>query len=194
MIIIDFSPCLHSAFHVIANELTSPTIDLVRHVTLNTIRTSTARWKKEYGECVLAIDSSSWRKSVFPLYKADRKKKREDSDVDWELLFSHMRIVQEELEQFYPGRVVKVQDAEADDIIAVLCKEFHTQEKILVISPDNDMRQLMKYPGVSVYSPMTKTLHRMKVDRTAEVKELDNLLNDVKIDDDLDGSLESFFG
>lgn len=203
MIIFDFSPCLHAAFHVISKELNEPSLDLVRHVTLNTIRATTAKWKGRYGETVLAMDNGSWRKNVFPQYKGDRKKKREESEIDWKLLFSHMKIVEKELEEYYPGRVIRLPETEADDIIATLCKHYHKQEEIMVISPDNDMRQLLKYPGVSVYSSLTKTLHTMKQDRAAQVASSIALLNQTKskslLDDvsdlisDVSEGLSSFF-
>lgn len=194
MIIFDFSPCLHAAFHVISKELSEPTLDLVRHVTLNTIRASTAKWKGQYGETVLAMDNGSWRKDVFAQYKGDRKKKREESDVDWKLLFSHMKTVEQELQEYYPGRVIRLPNTEADDIIATLCKNFHTREPILIISPDNDMRQLLKYPGVSVYSSLTKTFHTMKQDKVKQVSTLGKILDDVSdVVSDVAGSLTDFF-
>lgn len=159
MIIVDFSPVIVGAFHSISKELSEPTIDLVRHITLNTIRANVTKHKARYGEVVLAIDSTSWRKDIFKYYKGDRKKKREESAVDWKLLFTFIYQIQDELAEFYPGRVVKAEGAEADDIIGVLAKEFHKTEEILIISPDNDMRQLLKYPGVALYSSMTKVMH-----------------------------------
>lgn len=184
MIIVDFSPVVHAGWYVSSKELAEPTLELVRHLTLNTIRSYTARWKQKYGETVLAMDHGSWRYDVFPQYKGDRKKNREESEINWELLFSYMKIIQDELEEFYPGRVIRVKKCEGDDVIATLCKEFHTQEEILIISPDNDMRQLLKYPGVSHYSTITKTFHTLKrstpkQERSGILDSLSDLLEEV---------------
>ena len=47
-----------------------------------------------------------------------------------------------------------VKMAEADDIIGVIAKHFHSQEKILIISGDHDFAQLQVYPNVQQYSPI----------------------------------------
>ena len=47
---------------------------------------------------------------------------------------------------------------EADDIIAVLTKAYHHQEKIMIVSSDKDFQQLQRYDNVSQYSLKTKGL------------------------------------
>ena len=47
---------------------------LIRHMILNTIRMYNKKFRKEYGQMVIACDHSSWRREVFPQYKASRKK------------------------------------------------------------------------------------------------------------------------
>jgi hypothetical protein len=61
--------------------------------------------------------------------------------------------VREELTGVLPYKVVCVEGAEADDIIAVLTKETHQKEKVLVLSSDKDFVQLQKYSGVRQYNP-----------------------------------------
>lgn len=51
-----------------------------------------------------------------------------------------------ELEKIYGFRIVKVENAEADDIIAVLANKIYNQDKnrlIVIISNDNDYLQLV---------------------------------------------------
>lgn len=156
LIVADFSPIVISNFTGSAKELTNPSIDIVRHIVLNTLRSHTAKHKKKYGETVLAIDSTSWRKSVFPHYKAHRAKSRAESDIDWKTIFQYMSQIEKELVEFYPGVVVRVDGAEADDIIAVLTQHFHNQEPMLILSPDKDMQQLTELSGVKQWSTFHK--------------------------------------
>jgi 5'-3' exonuclease len=54
----------------------------------------------------------------------------------------------------FPFKVVKVNRAEGDDIIAVLAKNY--KEKHLIVSEDKDMKQLLKYSYVSFFRPIQK--------------------------------------
>ena len=51
--------------------------------------------------------------------------------------------------------MIEVYGAEADDIIATLCKHFQ-DEKIMIVSGDKDFIQLQTYPNVKQYSPILK--------------------------------------
>ena len=53
--------------------------------------------------------------------------------------------------------VLSVDNAEADDIIAILCREAHNnKEKVMIVSGDKDFIQLHKYDEVNQYSPIQK--------------------------------------
>lgn len=156
MIILDFSPIFMAAVHTSSKDLHTPTEALIRHLVLNTIRSYVHKHKAKYGQTVIAVDSSSWRKKIFQFYKARRHEDRAASDIDWETIFGYMRTIIAELEEVYPGRVVQVPTAEADDIIGVLTRQFHSQEPIMIVSPDNDMQQLKIYPGVRQWSSLLK--------------------------------------
>ena len=94
---------------------------LIRHMILNIIRTHLKTFRKEYGEVVIACDNRKyWRKKEFPYYKANRKKVREESGFDWALIFDTINMIKKELSTFFPYRVIDVEGAEADDIIASL--------------------------------------------------------------------------
>ena len=52
--------------------------DLVRHMVLNSLRGHNKKFRKEYGDMVIACDSGNvWRRQAFPNYKAGRKANRE---------------------------------------------------------------------------------------------------------------------
>ena len=115
--------------------------DLVRHMILNSLRGHNKKFRKEYGEMVIACDSKNvWRRQVFPNYKAGRKANREKSEHNWELIFDILAKVKEEIKQFLPYKVIELETAEADDIIAVLTRRI--KDKILILSGDKDFIQL----------------------------------------------------
>lgn len=132
--------------------------DFVRHMILNSIRSVKVKFGEEFGDLILCSDSNNyWRKELFPQYKANRKKKQNDSNVDWSQIFKVLSKIKTEIKETFPYRYLEVGTCEADDIIGTLVKNFAGKEKILIISTDKDFVQLQKYPGVSQYSTITKS-------------------------------------
>jgi hypothetical protein len=136
---------------------------LVRHMILNSIRSYNLKFGSDYGEIVIACDDKNyWRKKIFPYYKANRKKARDKSDVDWQSIFEAFNNIREELKEYFPYRVIKVEGAEADDIIATLCHKYGTPlvsdstERILILSGDHDFIQLQTYSNIEQYDPVRK--------------------------------------
>ena len=132
--------------------------DMVRHMILNSVRMYRTMFNKDYGEIVLAYDSRAyWRKEIFPQYKSNRRKNREEDNKDWDSIFGVLNNIKEEIKEFLPYKVVEVYGAEADDVIATLCKHYQN-EKVMIVSGDKDFIQLQKYDNVKQYSPITKKL------------------------------------
>jgi hypothetical protein len=128
---------------------------LVRHMVLNSLRSYRRKFFTDYGELVIACDNRNyWRKSLFPYYKAHRKKNREDSGFDWNEIFRCLNEIKAELKSVFPYKVLECKTAEADDVIATVCKIEH--EPILILSGDKDFVQLQSYPHVKQYSPIQK--------------------------------------
>jgi 5'-3' exonuclease, N-terminal resolvase-like domain/T4 RNase H, C terminal len=150
MILIDLNQVLLSGLMVqIANEKVIKE-DLVRHLALNTLRGHVKNFKGEYGEVVLCCDNRTyWRREVFPFYKANRKKAREKSDLDWHLIFDILSKLKVELKENFPYKVIDVDNAEADDIIGTLAPRAVAHENVLIISSDNDFLQLQKWNSKS---------------------------------------------
>ena len=98
--------------------------DMVRHMILNSIRMYRTMFKEEYGEVVLTYDSRhTWRKDIYPQYKQNRKKGRDNDTKDWDKIFGLLNAIKSEFKEILPYKYVEVYGAEADDIIATLCKE-----------------------------------------------------------------------
>jgi hypothetical protein len=130
---------------------------LIRHMVLNSLRSYTRQFKDKYGTIIICCDSKKyWRRDVFPLYKANRKKARDASGFDWSLIFDTLNKIRDELKENFPYKVIDVEGAEADDVIAVLAGRLSKNEEILILSSDKDFVQLQKYPNVTQYSPILK--------------------------------------
>jgi len=132
---------------------------LIRHMILNRIRMYNTKFRGEYGEMVIACDSSSWRKEVYPQYKAKRKTGRDESPLDWGHFFNLINTVRDEISEKMHYPVVLADRAEADDVIARLVEstqEFGKSEPVLIISSDKDFFQLQRYSNVKQFSPMKR--------------------------------------
>lgn len=133
--------------------------DLIRHMILNSIRMYNVKFRAKYGQMVIAADSSSWRKEVFPQYKYKRKEGREESSIDWNEVFRITNLIREELKENFPYKVLHINRCEADDIIGALVnytQEFGKYEDVMIVSADKDFIQLHKHKNVRQFSPMTK--------------------------------------
>ena len=134
--------------------------DLVRHMVLNSLRGHNKKFRKEYGEMVIACDSKNvWRREVFPNYKAGRKANRAKSEHDWDAIFSMLHNIKDEIRNFLPYKVIEIETAEADDIIATLVNRLQRRtgpnhaKKVLILSGDKDFIQLHN-DNVRQYNPV----------------------------------------
>ena len=162
MIIVDLNQILISNLMVQINgrQAVELSEDLVRHMVLNSLRGHNKKFRKEYGEMVIACDSKNvWRREVFPNYKAGRKANREKSDHDWNAIFSMLGNIRNEIRDFLPYKVIELETAEADDIIATLVRRTLNRiqpnhlKKILILSGDKDFIQLHN-EWVKQYNPV----------------------------------------
>jgi 5'-3' exonuclease len=136
---------------------TDPDEDMVRYMILNSIRLYKKKFSEEYGEIVLTYDSRHyWRRDYFPHYKCGRKKGRDNDNKDWNVIFGVLNKIKAEFKESLPYKYMEVYGAEADDIIATLCKNFCNDDKIMIVSGDKDFIQLQKYSNVQQYSPILK--------------------------------------
>ena len=156
MILLDYSQTVIGSFMAVSRGKPVVEEDLLRHTILNSIRMFRNKFTKDYGEMVICCDDKdNWRKEVFPEYKANRRKNRENDITDWKTLFELLHEMREELTKYFPYKVMHVDTAEADDIIGVLIE--HCEENpTLILSSDKDFIQLQKYQGVRQWSPLQK--------------------------------------
>ena len=196
MIIVDFN---QTAISNLMAEIGGRTdvelnVPLLRHMILNSLRGYKQKFGKEYGELVIACDNMKyWRRSVFPQYKAGRKKAREESGYDWKLIFETLSTIRDEIDKIFPYKVINVDGAEADDVIAALA--FYSQNNdlqnitpfsdgdpkpFLIISGDHDFIQLQRFKNVKQFSPIQKKY--VKPDSTAEEYVVEHIIRGDKGD------------
>jgi 5'-3' exonuclease len=139
LIVMDFNQICISNIIVQLGKHTNVVVEenMCRHMILNSIRAY-----------------RNWRKQLFPYYKANRKKSNEASQLDWKDIFNCLNKIRSEIMDNFNYRTIMVDTAEADDVIATLCNNFHETNKILILSGDKDFRQLQKYPNVKQYDPV----------------------------------------
>lgn len=162
MILLDWSNVIIG--NIMVSQRYDKSLDegLIRHLVLNNLRSYRKRFKKKYGELVICTDfHSSWRKEIFPFYKASRRKAREKSTTDWSNLFDIVNKITDELEEIFPYKIIRVSHAEADDVIATLTYNKYANDKVLIISSDKDFVQLHQ-KNVNQFSPR---LNKMLVEK-----------------------------
>jgi len=165
MIIIDFNQVMISNLMMqLGNHTNIPVEEgLFRHMVMNSLRSYKQKFGNEYGEIIIACDDKNyWRKQIFPYYKANRKKTRDNSEINWTHVFDVFNKIKTELRENFPYRVIQIETAEADDIIATIVQEHGRElcskdhEKILILSGDKDYIQLHRYANVRQYDPTRK--------------------------------------
>lgn len=169
-VLLDFSQTVISAVAVNAEECKgSDAKDLIKHTILNLIYGLRQRFG---GELIICCDCESknyWRTKEFRWYKGHRKHSKNNDFLDWNLVYEVVNETKRELAESFPYRVMEVEGAEADDIIAILVKYFDENElvntgliqepdNIVIVSTDLDFQQLQKYRNVQQWNNSEKKM------------------------------------
>lgn len=142
--------------------------DICRHGIITSLISYKKKFSQEYGEIIITADYGNyWREDIFPEYKANREKGREESNLNWDLIFKCLNDIRDEIKETFPWRLLRVPRCEADDIIAILCKYtqnnefsssgmFDEPQSTLIIASDGDNQQLTIYDNVRQWCPRKK--------------------------------------
>ena len=91
--LVDFSQIFIGSY-MTASKFTSVDMDVIRPAVLNVLRLYRTKFVSEFGELILCCDDrKSWRKELFPNYKASRKKTRSAAPIDWDNLYECLNIL-----------------------------------------------------------------------------------------------------
>lgn len=163
MILVDLNQVMIANLMVNIGNHHNAAIDenMIRHMVLNSLRMNKVKFGPEFGEMIICADDKNyWRRTLFPYYKASRRKSREESELDWNAIFVSLNKIREELKTVFPYKVLQLDTAEADDIIGTICHNkgtiLNSGDPILILSSDKDYIQLHKYANVRQYDPIRK--------------------------------------
>lgn len=135
----------------------------------NPLDTSFSEWKTKMITMIMGYKSrfpgekfcfcidgwKTWRKAFYPEYKANRGPAREASAIDFKRFFEVKDKFTDSLkETFCCDKWVKVDSAEADDVIATIVTT--TQGPHTIISTDRDFVQLLVDQSVKIWNPVKK--------------------------------------
>lgn len=146
-------------------SMTNPShgIDSVIGITIHMILLSMRKEFRDHNgsHTIFFLEGKSWRKNVYPDYKANRKLKfaqqTPKEQEDHKILIEAFNDFIEYLDTKTNITVLRNENAEADDLIALFI-EAHPDDKHILISSDSDFFQLLKYPNVTLYDPVKDIL------------------------------------
>jgi 5'-3' exonuclease len=151
--IVDASNLFHRCKHATMGDAATKA-GMALHICFNSLR---MMWRK-FGasHVVVALDKSSWRKEVYPDYKAHRRvqdalKTKAEREED-ELYFDAMKHLIEFLKKRTNVTILESVGCEADDFIARWI-DLHPDDNHVILSGDSDFYQLLSdkvkiYDGV----------------------------------------------
>lgn len=189
-LIIDLSNILYSTFFNSQKERELQYIndknDYWRYLLLSDLLDLKKRIQPK--EIIIAVDSkNTWRKEYFPYYKARRVFRKQKSPIDWDEFYKLSDKLIDELRNNFPCKFIKVDRAEADDIMAVLAINLKDHNNVVIATKDKDMKQLLTYNNIKIFDLGNKefivcddpilfrTMHILKGDDGDDVP---NLLSD----------------
>lgn len=159
-------------------------IGMALHLILNSMKKEWNTWNGTH--VVFYLEGHSWRKSVYPEYKANRKvafaQQSPKEQEDHLILVEAFDDFVEYLDQKTNITILQNPNAEADDLIAIFI-DAHPDDQHVLISSDSDFFQLLRHPNLTIYDPVKDILIKrdgiynddgkrleFKVDTNAKIK------------------------
>ena len=189
-LLFDFSQFVYTSKFLVTKKLQEnlpmeECVDFYKHLILNSL-ISVVKQLYPIRRVIIAADKSSWRRAKFGgVYKASRRKKRDDDGFDWKGFFGKMEEFKTELKEHFPFLVVENYNCEGDDVIAALAKhlvEIYPTCEPVIVSSDKDMMQLLTDERIRIWDPKKKIYKEPPV---TGVKNL--LLSHILLGDKSDG-------
>ena len=118
----------------------------VKAVVLGSLKDVLKKYKQKYPNVIICCDNATipyYKRTISPFYKAHRSKSREDSKLNWEMIFSTSKELIQDLKENFCYQVIDIPGLEADDIIGYLATKGNTGEyHSMIVSSDGDFTQL----------------------------------------------------
>lgn len=155
--IIDAQNLFHRAKHVVRGDVDTM-VGMCLHISLNSILKTWRDFKSDH--IVFCLEGRSWRKDVYPPYKANRKKmqmaKTEDQLENDQIFQEAFDDLISFIKEYTNCTVLQNSKLEADDLIAGWIK-YHPEDHHIIVSSDTDFVQLIA-PNVMQYNGVTNTI------------------------------------
>lgn len=152
-VLFDFANLMHRCKHVSNTEM-DDTINFALHIILNSFKQAFNKFNADH--VVVALEGRSWRKDIYPEYKAQRKLKdalkTEKEIIDDKKYFAAMDEFSTYLKEKTNVTVLHNSKVEADDMIARWI-QTHPDDKHIICSSDGDYYQLIS-DNVSIFNAM----------------------------------------
>ena len=130
-------------------------IGMALHMILYSMKKEWTRFNGTH--CIFYMEGHSWRKNVYPEYKANRKvlyaALTEKEQEDKEILQGAFDDLVSFIDEGTNITVLRNPNAEADDMIAIFI-DAHPDDNHVLISSDSDFYQLLRHPNVTIYDPV----------------------------------------
>jgi 5'-3' exonuclease len=153
-LLVDFNNLMYRARYGIGKGDVEDIVSSTLAVTLSMLSKAFKKFKCTH--MVVAVDSSSWRKSIYPAYKATRKLKKTPKDMVIDKAIHEMIDNCSELFGSMNCTFLRVGNAESDDLIAQWVFA-HPDHDHIILSSDSDYKQLVS-PKVRLFNGMNHTL------------------------------------
>lgn len=186
MLLIDYSGILIPNIVVLNGNLGDAlTGREIRGALVESILSLSRALSTTYGTPVLCCDQHSWRRDVFPQYKARRRAANDPQDIHAVIERLNVYGIEEEIGSAFGWPVVKAQGAEGDDVIATLTMAMVDSQgdgsffaklnsdsmlcqRSVIVSQDKDFDQLGNM--IEIFNP--KKHEFKKPDAALSLKEL----------------------
>lgn len=101
--------------------------------------------------CDEGKNSTKWRKEIYPDYKANRAEFKASLSYEH---FNNIKPIVEEVLQYFPCKIVSVENTEGDDVIFALAEKYRD---VKIISTDKDLIQIINIiEEASLFNPIKK--------------------------------------
>ena len=157
--IVDFSNLVHRAKYVVSSyDTIDDAVGLVLTIVFGSIRKTYEKFDSQH--CVACFDHDSWRSTLYPEYKKNRRKPMTPEEAENRaIVVQVLNDVEVFLREKTNVTVLKSEDMEADDFVARWIQN-HPHDEHVIISSDSDFKQLVTN-SVELYNPVSSTLFTM---------------------------------
>jgi len=159
VLVIDGHNLIYRNLHVakLHNETQDEIFKYWKHLVLSSLFGLVRKFDPD--RLIFAIDDKvNWRKKVYSEYKAHRKIARDKSAIDFKQFYVVMEEFLNEIQNVFSNMFfLKINNAEGDDIIAVIAKHIKDSQ-VTIVSNDGDFVQLMKQKNINIWNPLKRKM------------------------------------